>query len=150
MYRLIGSIHTLTGLPGAISEFLRAMDSVRKSVAVEASLSANELRAMALIAETDDATPKLLALELELTSGAITAITNGLVARGLIVRTEHANDRRSLLLRLTAEGHRVMEHAYEQFQDALALSAQPLPTELKANLVDGLTMMTAHFRGGED
>ena len=142
LYRLIGSVHTLTGLPGAVAEFLRAMDSVRKSVATNSGLSAGELRAMAQIAESAGVTPKQLADELELTTGAITAITNGLVKKELIVRVEQAHDRRSLLLQLTPKGHTVMDGAYKQFQTVLAVAEKKLKKDEAAKVVHGLTLMT--------
>lgn len=119
------------------------MDSVRKAVATEAGLSAGELRAMSRIAEADGVTPKHLAEDLELTTGAITAITNGLVAKALIIRVEQPHDRRSLLLQLTPEGHTVMEAAYTQFQSALAAAAKSLGSSQEADFVQGLTQVTA-------
>lgn len=109
MYRLIGSTHTLSGLPGATADFLRALDSVRKSIADDAGLTANELRAMSQIAEADGMTPTELATNLELSNGAVTAISTALVARGLLSREEHPTDRRSLVLALTTGGHALMQ-----------------------------------------
>lgn len=143
MYRLIGSVHTLSGLPGAIADFLREMDSVRKAVATEAGLSAGELRAMSRIAELDGVTPKQLSDDLELTTGAITAITNGLVAKELITRVEQPHDRRSLLLQLTDSGHDLMDAAYRHFQASLADGAHALEEGQESALVDGLNRMTA-------
>lgn len=141
MYRLIGSVHTLSGLPGAIADFLRAMDSVRKAIAVESGLSAGELRVMSRIAEADGVTPKSVAVDLELSTGNITAITNGLVARGLIIRAEHPEDRRSLLLTLTPDGHAVMQSVYKHFQAELA---HAISTMDKADEAVLLTILT-HF-----
>ncbi len=149
LYRLIGSLHTLTGLAGAISEFLRVMDSVRKSIATEAGLSANELRAMARIAEADGVTPKSLADDLELTTGAITAITNGLVARGLVHRVEQGHDRRSLLLHLTDDGHTLMEAAYTRLQRELGVAVAPLTKSDEAAIIRGLSTITESFREQE-
>jgi DNA-binding MarR family transcriptional regulator len=149
MYRLIGSLHTLSGLPGAISDFLRAMDSVRKALATEAGLSANELRAMSQIAETDGVTPKRLADDLELTTGAITAITNGLVARELVHRVQQGHDRRSLLLHLTDSGHAMMETVYERFQHELGAAAEPLDPADEAALIRSLSAMTAVLRNDD-
>ena len=146
MYRLIGSVHTLTGLPGSIADFLRAMDSVRKSIATAAGLSANELRTMAGIAEEDGITPKQLATSLELTSGAITAITNSLVERGLVSRSAQAHDRRSLLLALTDTGHALMEATYERYQEALSSATSGLATSDEELLVRALSTLTASLR----
>ena len=138
MYRLIGSVHTLGGLPRATADFLRSMDSLRKTIATDAGLSASELRAMARIAESEGVTPKQLADDLEMTTGAITAITNGLFLRSLIVRQEQSHDRRSVLLRLTDSGHEVMESAYRQFQDAVTTSSASLSERGRDSLMRGL------------
>ena len=126
MYRVIGDIHSLNGLPGASAEFLRALESIRRSIAIDADLTGSELRAMARIAEIEDITPKALSEFLELTTPAVTAITTGLVDRGLIVRVAHPRDRRSLFLQLTTAGHDVMETTYRSFQNAITVSAEAL------------------------
>ena len=143
---MIGSQHSLSGLSGAVAEFIRAMDSVRKSIGTDVGLSANELRAMARVAESDGLTPKALAESLELTTGAVTAISTRLVARGLLVRVEQTHDRRSLLLHLTDAGHAVMERTYRQFQEALAAAAIPLENADQASLIRSLTTMTGELR----
>ena len=146
MYRLIGSTHSLTGLTGATAEFLRALDSVRKSIADNAALSGTELRAMAQIAESHEVTPKQLATALEVTTGAVTAITTGLVARGLVSRSEHPSDRRSLVLTLTESGHDLMEINYRRFQDAIAAAAHSLDHATEATVVAALTELTEALR----
>lgn len=138
MYRLIGDIHTLNGLPGASAEFLRALESIRRGIAIAANLTGSELRAMARIAEVEDLTPKALSEYLELTTPAVTAITTGLVERGLIVRVAHPSDRRSLLLHLTTAGHEVMETTYRSFQNAIVVSAEALDSTQTAVLESAL------------
>lgn len=145
MYRLIGSTHSLTGLAGITSDLIRAMDSIRKSIAEDAGLSGSELRAMGQIAESDGITPKQLADAIELSTGSITNITTALIERGLITRDEQSHDRRSVLLSLTASGHLLMQQTFQRFQDAISRAAQPLrgPRELAlehslATLVKGL------------
>lgn len=149
MYRLIGSTHSLSGLPGATAEFLRALDSVRKSIADDAGLSGTELRAMAQIAEADGATPKQLAVALEVTTGAITAVTSGLVARGLLARQEHPSDRRSLVLSLTDSGHELMQRNYHRFQDAISAAASTLTDTTEAAVAKALNDLTAALRARE-
>ena len=126
MYRLIGDTHTLDGLPHAVQEFLRAFDVVRRRLAIEAGVNGTELRALSRIAETTSMTPKALSEFLELSTPAVTALTNQLVSRGLLVRVAHPHDRRSLLLELTAEGHTIMETMYLQFQKSIVDATQVL------------------------
>lgn len=98
---------------------------------------------MARIAEAEGVTPKQLADDLEVTTGAITAITNSLVAKGLIVRLENPRDRRSLVMKLTDPGHSVMEVAYRQYQDALTETSQTLGPVEEAAFVQALTLLTS-------
>lgn len=74
---------------------------------------------MARIAEIQDMAPKALSEFLELTTPAVTAITTALVERGLIVRVAHPNDRRSLLLEVTAACHEIMATTYRSFHAAI-------------------------------
>jgi MarR family 2-MHQ and catechol resistance regulon transcriptional repressor len=94
---------------------------------------------MARIAEIQDITPKALSEFLELTTPAVTAITTGLVERGLIVRVAHPNDRRSLFLQLTTAGHDVMETTYRSFQTAITVSAETLDAAQTAALESALS-----------
>lgn len=149
MYRLIGSTHSLSGLPGATAEFLRALDSVRKSLADEGGLSGTELRAMAQIAEADGVTPKQLAVALEVTTGAISAVTSALVSRGLVSRKEHPSDRRSLVLSLTESGHELMQRNYRSFQDAISAAASTLTDTTEATVAKALNDLTAALRARE-
>jgi DNA-binding MarR family transcriptional regulator len=119
LYRLIGDTHQLDGLPQAIQGFLRAFDTVRKRLAVEAGVNGTELRALSRIAEATTITPKALSDFLELSTPAVSALTNQLVDNGLIVRIAHPHDRRSLLLELTPAGHAIMETMYLDFQKSI-------------------------------
>ncbi len=149
MYRLIGSTHSLSGLPGATAEFLRALDSVRKSLADNAGLSGTELRAMAQIAEADGVTPKQLARALEVTNGAISAVTSALVSRDLVERHEHPTDRRSLVLSLTESGHELMQHNYQSFQNAISAAASTLTDTTEAEVAKALHDLTEALRARE-
>jgi long-chain acyl-CoA synthetase len=52
-----------------------------------------------------------LAGRLAVRPSSVTAIIDGLVARGLVDRTHQEDDRRRIALRLTGEGERVLEEA---------------------------------------
>ena len=150
MYRLIGDTHTLDGLPHAAQEFLRAFDSLRRQLAIDAGVSGTELRALSRVAEETSLTPKGLADFLELSTPAVTAITNTLVDRGLLQRAAHPTDRRSLLLELTTEGHTVMETMYKNFQGAITGASAGLDApqlalvdEALLHLAEGVARATA-------
>jgi DNA-binding MarR family transcriptional regulator len=77
------------------------MEHNRNRVAAQNSLTCSELRALTWVAEAGSITPKVLAEAMEMTTGAVTAISNRLVALGMLTRLAHPHDRRSLLLMLT-------------------------------------------------
>ena len=121
MYEKFGSAHSLGGFPAAALIFLRALDSNRHRIAKEAGVTGSELRALSRVAEAGSITPKELADSMEMTTGAVTAISTRLVDAALMRRVDHPNDRRSLLLELTPSGDEVMKQIYRKFDAALAV-----------------------------
>ncbi len=107
--------HLLTGLPDAVIHLLRALEEDRRRLASEHGLSTSELRSLFRVAESGSLTPRQLAADLSVTNGAITGISTRLVAAGLLHRVPHPEDRRSLCLQLTEEGHRVVEAIHADF-----------------------------------
>jgi len=141
MYRLIGTTHSLEGLAGATADFLRAMDSVRRQLAADTGLNGTELRAMARIAEAETITPKQVAETLEITNGAVTAITSSLVERGLVTRVEKPADRRSILLSLTPRGDEVMAGVYATFHRSIEAAASQLDASTTESVTQALRLL---------
>jgi len=109
--------HRLTGLPDALIHLLRALEDDRRRIAADHGMSTSEMRSLFRIAEAGSMTPRQLAAELSLTSGAITAISTRLVDAGLLRRVPHPEDRRSLCLELTDEAHRAMASIHAEFNN---------------------------------
>jgi DNA-binding MarR family transcriptional regulator len=107
--------HLLTGLPDAVIHLLRALEEDRRRIASDRGLSTSELRSLFRVAESGSLTPRQLAQDLSVTNGAITGISTRLVAAGLVHRVPHPDDRRSLCLELTEEGHRVVAGIHADF-----------------------------------
>ena len=55
------------------------------------------------------ATPKQLLDEMIITSGALTALANRMIKRGLVIRSSDINDRRSKLIALTTKGKQLID-----------------------------------------
>lgn len=124
--------HTLTGFPAAATEFVSALEANRRRIAQDADLTATELRALFHIARVVSITPKDLATYLELTTGAVTAISRALVDARLLQRVDHPDDRRSLYLELTEEGHTRMTRIHRDFDEMISASTSGLdPDELE-------------------
>ncbi|KRG11172.1 MarR family winged helix-turn-helix transcriptional regulator [Staphylococcus sp. NAM3COL9] len=60
--------------------------------------------------------PSMLAQSLGYTSGAITGLTNRLVKEGYVIRAHQEDDRRSILITITAKGMDLLETAQKQGQ----------------------------------
>lgn len=146
--------HVLTGFPDAAIHFLRALEDNRQRIASDHDLSPVELRSLFRIAAAGGVTPKQLATDLSLTNGAITGLSNRLVASGMLHRVAHPNDRRSLYLELTAHGDDIMADIHHDFSDMVAdatrgLDADDLDTATRSLL--GVTaMIRAKLAADED
>lgn len=150
MYGLGNSGRTLDGLSASALVFLRAMDRNRNRVATETGLTGSELRAVARVAEAGSITPKLLAVSMEMTTGAVTAISNRLVALQLLTRVAHPHDRRSLLLELTPAAELITQKIYDDFQALIARAARDLSRDDQVRLGTLLTSMAASIDADAD
>ena len=148
MYGLEGAGRTLDSLSASALSFLRAMDRNRNRVANETNLTGSELRALARVAEAGSITPKLLAESMEMTTGAVTAISNRLVALELLTRVAHPRDRRSLLLMLTPIADKLTQKIYDDFQALIAHAARDISPQDQNRLGALLTAMA--FTIGSD
>ncbi|CAN5483579.1 hypothetical protein BH10ACT4_BH10ACT4_07930 [soil metagenome] len=129
MYKKFGAAHTLDGFPAAASIFLRSLDSNRHRIARECGVTASELRALSRVAEAASITPKELAQSMEMTTGAVTAISTRLVEADLMRRVDHPSDRRSLFLELTPAGDEIMNEIYREFDAALTAATRGVPED---------------------
>ena len=141
MYGRDTSGRAQNALSASALTFLRAMDRNRNRVAAECGLTGSELRAVARVAEAGSITPKLLALSMEMTTGAVTAISNRLVALQLLTRGAHPHDRRSLLLTLTPAAEQLTQKIYDDFEALIAHSVREIGSEEQARLGAMLTAM---------
>jgi DNA-binding MarR family transcriptional regulator len=79
-----------------------------------------DLRVLLYLSRMPDATPKEVALQLDQTSGSVTALLDRLERSGHLVRSAHPTDRRSILLRLTDSGEGVVRAVRGSYRDAFA------------------------------
>jgi len=105
----------------------RTIDSFRRYIAAHHEISMNEVRALSRIAEGSHVTPKALAELLELTTGSVTALVDRLESAGLVQRTPHPQDRRSLQLALTPEGVAKMNSVYQAYESQVLEAVLQVP-----------------------
>ena len=108
---------------------VRLVENFRHAVAVRGGFADTDFKALARVSDAGQLTPKDLSLSLDITTGAVTAISDRLVTSGHLERVPNPEDRRSLLLRATPRGRAVIESGKEGFHDAItaALSTASLP-----------------------
>jgi len=138
--------HILTGFPAAASAFVAALENNRQKIAREAGLTGSELRALFYVARVVSTTPKELALHLEMTTGAVTAISRRLVDIDLLHRVDHPEDRRSLYLELTNHGHNIMVQLHGDFKKMLAASTSSLNADELELFTVGLSSVATEVK----
>lgn len=88
----------------------------------EKDLSLPQYRVLALLAE-GKALPSSLADSLNVRRPSITAVVDGLVSRGLVVRLPDEEDRRKVTHQITRAGRRLLATADRAIEERLALIA---------------------------
>jgi DNA-binding MarR family transcriptional regulator len=114
---------------------------MRRRFANVLGLSASEFRAVMRVGRAVDLTPKGLAQELEMTTGAVTAMIDRLEAAGLIARRPNPTDRRSLFLHLSPDGLKVLAWVQDGYYDMVAEAvrgAVGLSTDEVTNMLEHL------------
>jgi DNA-binding MarR family transcriptional regulator len=89
--------------------------AMRRQFANALGLSASEFRAVMHVGRAVELTPKSLAHELDMTTGAVTAMIDRLEASGLIARRPNPTDRRSLFLHLSPDGLKVLAWVQDDY-----------------------------------
>ena len=99
-------------------------------------IAAVDVRALYFLSTTPDATPKLLAEHLGLTTGAVTSLVDRLHTAGYCARTPNPDDRRSVVLELTADGTAAVNTLIGGYNAALT---RAIDAEQLADLARSLT-----------
>jgi long-chain acyl-CoA synthetase len=125
-----------TGTYGRVAAWL----SKRVEVALATmDLTLPQYRVMGILAE-GSAAASGLAERLTVRPPSITAIIDGLVARGLVDRKHEDSDRRRIAVRLTPEGERIVAEADRVVDEYLASIATCLPTKDEAMALRSLEL----------
>lgn len=91
------------------------------------------------------------AAEAGISKGTLTGIIKTLESRGLARRSQHPDDGRLALLRLTPEGLALMERLFPTFNDEEAFVVSPLDDAESLNLADTLRRIVTHLEeNGEE
>lgn len=105
----------------------RTIESYRRYLAAHHGVGTQDIRALSRIAEGEHVTPKALAESLDLTTGSVTSLVDKLESAGLVERTPHPHDRRSLQLELTPDGVTKMNALYAEFESQVQEAVIAVP-----------------------
>jgi DNA-binding MarR family transcriptional regulator len=101
-------------------------------------LSFTQVKSLLSLRDHDGMPVKALAAKLNLSLPATSRAVDLLVQRGLVERTESAEDRRSRLVALLPAGRRLLDEFTRARTSALARWAESLPADRQRALLDAL------------
>jgi DNA-binding MarR family transcriptional regulator len=126
----------------AIAGVFRQVDAahrrLRTRLAQRMGLTVTDLVALTIVSNAAECTPKLLASELGLTSGSVTALVDRLVDSGQVRREPRAGDRRSILVQLTDAGRATTETISGLYLGAITLALESAPHVFNRTILDSL------------
>jgi DNA-binding MarR family transcriptional regulator len=111
----------------ALRQINRAIDLHSRALLNQHGLTGPQLAALREIERMQPVSTGVLAHEIQLGAATLTGILDRLEERGLIRRTRHEHDRRSVLLALTEEGQRLFASAPSQLSDRFRRRLAELP-----------------------
>ena len=132
----------LAELNAEVTAFFRALEALRARNAEKLGLAATEYRALARVVEGGELTPKTLSISMHMSTGAITSVTDSLVARGLLERVANPVDRRSVMLIPTDIGRSTIESSFSAYHAVIAGAVGESSDDAVRDLTDLLSRIT--------
>jgi DNA-binding MarR family transcriptional regulator len=144
----------LDALANALHMVETAQRHLRTRIAQHTGVNVTDLTVLTIVGDLGRLTPKLLASEITMGTGAVTAVIDRLVGAGLLGRVPNPRDRRSVFLELTDSGTETLARIDAEYRAAaeVALRASPaLGTEETAeDIARAAIAMTAHTLDGPE
>ncbi|NKF21095.1 MarR family winged helix-turn-helix transcriptional regulator [Solimonas marina] len=141
---------TVLPLLSALRRISQSLDSYSKLIEARAGMSLPQrLLLEALLQSATPVSAGDLARKLSLTQGTVTIILDRLVTRGLVERRRAADDRRRVLVSLTAEGLRRAQQAPPLMADTFLKSFNRLSDSERNLLLASVTQLAALMRADD-
>jgi DNA-binding MarR family transcriptional regulator len=119
------AVAPVDALVAALQMLETAQRHLRTRAAQEVGLTVTDLTAIGIIGDLGRITPKLLASEISMTTGSVTAMVDRLAEH--VARIPNPRDRRSVLLELTPSGHETLGRFSQRYRDAAAAALRASP-----------------------
>lgn len=123
-------------------EFSTSLVLFQEAIAARLGLNATDYRCLEVILRSGQMTAKALAVELRLTTGAITGIVDHLESAGYVERLENPSDRRSVIVRpcvTQKELDKKLGDAISSYRAAMSKVFERYDARQTAAIVDFLT-----------
>lgn len=115
---------TIRGVSMALRQLVLGWDRYREAVAAELGVGTTEVVALGYLYHDGPLTPRDIGERLNLTSGSVTALVDRLESSGFVTRSQHPDDRRSLLASVTPAGRHAMQWFYDRLDEIVAQVAR--------------------------
>ena len=114
-----------------------------------ADLSVPQFRALSYIDRNSGASLSAVAEHIGLTLPSMSKIVDGLVARKLVIRQTHPDDRRRMTLALTERGRSALESSREATRDCLAQTLGNLSSTDRLTIVAAMNLLRPIFTSNQ-
>lgn len=141
-------------LANALHMVETAQRHLRTRIAQDIGVNVTDLTVISVVGDLGRMTPKLLASEISMGTGAVTAVIDRLVGAGHLDRVPNPRDRRSVFLELTDAGRATLERMTDDYRAAAAAALHASPAlgteETAEDIARAAIAMTAHTIDGPD
>jgi DNA-binding MarR family transcriptional regulator len=131
-----------------ISRLARYLDRHRRTAFAQHDLESWEFDVLAALRRSGEPyqlSPGQLLRETMVTSGTMTNRVDRLVGRGLVTRTDHPDDRRGVLVRLTQSGKDAVDSAISDLLSAEQQILAAIPSAQRDQLAESLRQLMAPY-----
>jgi DNA-binding MarR family transcriptional regulator len=136
----------------ALTNALRMMEDaqrhLRDYIAGDIGINITDLTVIGIVDDLGRLTPKHLASEIAMGTGAVTAVIDRLVKAGYVARIPNPRDRRSVFLELTATGTETATRISDNYRSAAKAALQASPDlgsdDTAEELARAAVAITAH------
>jgi DNA-binding MarR family transcriptional regulator len=133
----------------ALRRIIRATDLYSKHLSKTMGLTAPQLLIMQMLQKRGANTSSAIAREVSLSQATVTSILDRLESRKLIQRVRSAEDKRRIIVSLTAKGRGLIKESPAALQERFSERFQKLP-DWEQNLILSALQRVAEMMGAQD
>lgn len=137
------------GILRSLRRITRAIDLYSRQLASRHGLTGPQLVCLRTLARLGPCTPSDLAREMDLSQATVTGILDRLAAHRLLGRTRDAQDRRRVIVDLTASGRDVLQSAPSALQDIFSGRLAQLSEDERCSILKSLERVVEMMRAEE-